>query len=369
MITGADTGLVVGRVSPVFTEGRLSLPLVEAPIARSFGLKDGQIIQTTVQVRGEQLGLFLRGRFLDVVPRQDWQAGQPLAFRVEVNANGSLTLHPVQLLASATTLDIAAAQEVSKPMPSRIESLFFRPPSATDTLSLFRPGVMDTLLANIPRPDLQALWRAMQISKASITPDVIRQALVGAMGTESNIAKGKVPVATDPKQLMHGLLLAWTQDNAGLEERKISEGQLNNVMDELESAQLHAVQAQTQGEMMFSIVLPFKDAEPVEISFERQPGESGQKEQLTVNVHSQSREYGELWLKTNLLGKTEVELVMWAVREDVVAQARDLSGLLGLELQKASLVMRSFQVIHGERPFKHPEHAPTGCGHILDMRA
>lgn len=369
MITGADNGLVIGRVSPVFTEGRLSLPLVEAPIARNFGLKDGQIIQTTVQVRGEQLGLLLRGRFLDVAPRQDWQVGQPLAFRVEVNANGSLTLHPVPVLAPGAPLAIAAAQQASKPLPSRLDSLFFKPPSAPDTLSLFRPGVMDALLVNIPRSDLQALWRAMQFSKASITPDIIRQALVGAMGTESSIAKGKAPVATDPKQLMHSLLLALTQDNSNLEESKISEGQIKNVMDELESAQLHAVQAQTQGEMMFSIVLPFRDAEPVEISFERQPGESGQKDQLTVNVHSQSREYGELWLKTNLLGKTEVDLVMWAVREDVVTQARDLSGLLGLELQKASLVMRSFQVIHGERPFKHPEHAPTGCGHTLDLRA
>jgi hypothetical protein len=369
LITGTDNGLVIGRVSPVFTEGRLSLPLVEAPIARNFGLKDGQIIQTTVQVRGEQLGLLLRGRFLDVAPRQDWQVGQPLAFRVEVNANGSLTLHPVPVLAPGAPLAIAAAQQASKPLPSRLDSLFFKPPSAPDTLSLFRPGVMDALLVNIPRPDLQALWRAMQFSKTSITPDIIRQALVGAMGTESSIAKGKAPVATDPKQLMHSLLLALTHDNSGLEMSKISEGQIKNVMDELESAQLHAVQAQTQGEMMFSIVLPFRDAEPVEISFERQPGESGQKDQLTVNVHSQSREYGELWLKTNLLGKTEVDLVMWAVREDVVTQARDLSGLLGLELQKASLVMRSFQVIHGERPFKHPEHAPTGCGHTLDLRA
>ena len=369
MINGTDNGLVIGRVSPIFSEGRLSLPLVEAPIARSFGLKDGQIIQTTVHVRADQLGLLLKGRFLDVAPKQDWQVGQPLAFRVEVNANGSLTLHPVPLLSSGAPLAEALTQQASKPVPSRIDNLFYKPPSAPDTLSLFRPGVIDSLLANIPRPHLQALWRAMQVSKTSITPDAIRQALAGAMGAESNIAKGKAPVVTDPKQLLHGLLLAMAQDTAGLEESAITEGQLKNVMDELESAQLHAVQAQTHGEMLFSIVLPFRDAEPVEISFERQPGEPGKKEQLTVNVHSQSPEYGELWLKTNLLGATDVELVMWAVRENVVSQAREFSGLLGLELQKANLVMRSFQVIHGERPFKQAEHAPTGCGHILDTRA
>jgi len=366
-MTGSDIGLVVGRVSPVFPEGRLSLPLVEASIARNFGLRDGQIIQTTVQVRGEQLGLLLRGRFLDVPPRQEWQAGQKLEFRVEVHPNGSLTLHPIPVVTPLPS--IAQAMPTLKPVLSRVDTLFFKPPGAPDTLSLFRPGVMDALLTNIPRPDLQALWRAIQVSKTAITPDAIREALIGAMGAEASISKGKIPISKDPKQLLHGLLLEAAQDKSGIEKSPISEDQLKNVMDELESAQVHAVQAQYQGEMMFSIVLPLRDAEPLEISFERQPGESEQKPLLTVNVHSKSREYGELWLKTNLLGKTDVELVMWALREGVVEQARELSDLLGQELEKAGLVMRSFQVIHGERPFKLPEHAPTGSGHILDMKA
>ena len=367
MITGSDIGLIVGRVSPIFTEGRLSPPLVEAPIARNFGLRDGQIIQTTVQVRGEQLGLLLRGRFLDVPPRQEWQAGQKIEFRVEVHPNGSLTLHPIPVVTPLTTL--AQLMQAPKPAPSRVDSLFFKPPGAPDTLSLFRPGVIDALFTNIPRPDLQALWRTMQVSKSALTPDVIRHALIGAMGAESSLAKGKIPIFKDLKQLLQGLLLEMAQDKAGIEKNTILEDQLKNVMDELESAQVHAVQAQSQGEMMFSIVLPLKDAEPVEISFERQLGGSEQSQLLTVNVHSKSREYGELWLKTNLHRKTDVELVMWALREGVVEQARELSGLLGQELEKAGLVMRSFQVIHGERPYKLAEHAPSGSGHILDMRA
>jgi hypothetical protein len=367
LITGPDNSLVVGRVSPIFTEGRLSAPLVEANIARNLGLRDGQIIQTTVQVRGEQLGLLLRGKYIDVPPRQEWQAGQKLSFRVEVNPSGSLTLHPVSTITPSVAM--APSDQIPKPVMSRVDNLFFKPPGAPDTLSLFRPGVMDSLLTNIPRPDLQTLWRAIQASKGTITPDVIRQALVGAMGAESTLAKGKIPSAKDPKQLLHGLLLALAEDSPGIEDTRTSESLLKNVMDEFESAQVHAVQAQSQGEMLFNIVLPFRDAEPVEISFERQPGAPEQSPLLTVNVHSQSREYGELWLKTNLLGKTEVELVMWAVREGVAAQARELTPLLGQELEQAGLVMRSFQIIHGERPFKQPEHGPTGCGHTLDLRA
>lgn len=372
MITGPDNGLVTGRVSFVFTEGRLSAPLVEAPIARNLGLNDGQIVQATVQARGEQLGLLLRGRFLDIPPRQDWQAGQNLAFRVEVNPNGSLTLHPIPLV---TPLPIAVAVAVpvelapKPPVLTRVESLLFRPPGAPEMVSLFRPGVMDSLLVNLPRPDLMVQWKALQLSRADITPDAIRQALFGSMGTEASIFKGKMAFAKDPKQLFLSLVTVLSQGELKTESIPDSENHIQHAIDELESAQVHALQSQNQGEMMFSIVLPFKDADPVEISFERQTGSNQQNQLLTVNVHSQSSEFGELWLKTNLHGKTDVELVMWAAREGIAEQARQLSGLLGLELQSAGLVMRSFQAIHGERPSRPSDRLPTGSGHILDMRA
>ena len=367
MITGTDNGVVLGRVSPVFIEGRLSLPLVEAPIARQLGLIDGQVVQATVQARGEQLSLFLRGHLIEVPARQEWQAGQTLAFRVQVNTDGSLTLHP---LSSATPpTPPSALAPTTAPVISRLGNLLFRPPGTPDTVALFRPGAMDAMLVNLSRPDLQNQLNAMRQSIASLTPDALRLALVGAMGSEISIAKGKRSPAEDPKQLLHKLLLAMGADGPAAEKDPGAADQIKGAMDEIEAAQVHAVQAQSEGALLFSMVLPFKDAAPIELSFERRAGAKDQQPIFTVNVHSNSPEYGELWLKTELHGKREVELVMWALRPGVAEQAREFSAALGLELQGAGLVMKSFQVIQGARPAQHPESPPSGCGLILDLQA
>jgi hypothetical protein len=366
LITGTDTGLVVGRVNPVFIEGRQSLPLVEAPVARELGLTDGQVVLATVQSRGEQLGLLLRGRLIEVPPRQDWQVGQALSFRVQVNTDGSLTLHPLATAAPPEALP-PLVDLTPKPVVSRIGNLLFRPPGTPDTQSLFRPGAMDALLVTVARPDLQAQWNAMRLTTAGLTPDLIRQALIGAMGSEAGLVKGQRPTASDPKQMFHNLLLALVQSNTASEDTVSAREQIKRAIDEVESAQVHAVQTQSQGAMMFSLVLPFKDAEPVELSFERSPAAQDQLQLLTVNVHSQSREFGELWLKTELHGQHQVELVMWAARASIAEQAQKLSAALGLELQGAGLSMRSFQVIHGARPAPPVEQAPTESGLILDV--
>lgn len=367
MITGTDNGLVLGRVSPVFIEGRLSLPLVEAPIARQLGLIDGQVVQATVQARGEQLSLFLRGHLIEIPARQEWQPGQKLVFRIQVNTDGSLTLHP--LAAAPVTEPPGVVASSVPPVISRLGNLLFRPPGTPETLALFRPGAMDALLVNLSRPDLQTQWHALRLSISNLTPDALHSALVGALGSEANMAKGKRSLAEDPKQLLHKLLLALGADAPATEQDLVVTNQIKRAIDEIESAQVHAVQAQSEGALMFNMVLPFKDAAPVELSFERRSVEKEQLQILTVNVHSHSQEFGELWLKTELHGKREVELVMWALRPGVVEQAREFSGALGLELQGAGLRMRSFQVIHGARPAKPPENSPSGCGMILDLRA
>ena len=363
--------MVIGRVSPVFIEGRLSPPLVETPIARQLGLIDGQVVQATVQARGEQLGLFLRGHLIEVPARQEWQTGQKIAFRVQVNTDGSLTLHP--LAAASTPVPVTAPSSAvayaSAPVISRLGNLLFRPPGAPDTVSLFRLGAMDSLIANLARPDLQNQLNAMRHSIASLTPDAIRAALVGAMGSETTIAKGKRSPAEDPKQLLNKLLLALGADAPVSEQDLAASDQIKRAIDEIESAQVRAVQAQSEGAVMFNMVLPFKDAAPIEISFERKAKANDLPQILTVNVHSHSQEFGELWLKTELQGKSTVELVMWALRPDVVEQARAFSSFLGLELHGAGLTMKSFQVIQGARPVQPSESPPPGCGLILDLRA
>jgi hypothetical protein len=93
-----------------------------------------------------------------------------------------------------------------------------------------------------------------------------------------------------------------------------------------------------------------------------------------VNVHSTSADYGELWLKTELLDKDRVDLMMWARNAAVVDMAQSGAATLGEQLQVAGIAMRSFKVIHGERPGGQTggtQDPPVSAlaGAVLDIRA
>lgn len=366
MITAPDSALLVSRAHPVFVEGRFSAPLVEAKVGRELGLSDGQVIQALVQARGDQLGLFLRGRFVEVASMPDWHPGTTLSLRVQVNSDGSMTLHPGAAVSSGP----AAAAGTPPPIIQRVENLLFHPGGLPDLQALFKPGVMDALIRALARPDLQAQWNSMRLSMSNVSPEAIRFALVGAMGSEAALARGQGLAVQGPKQLLQQLLLALGQTQHRSEEAEGDlSAQIQRAIDDIESAQVHAVQSQMQGAMMFNLVVPFKDAEPVALSFERQRASSEQQEVFTINIHSNSREHGEVWLKTEVHDRNVVELFMWATQAGVVDQAEQGAQALTEELLRSGITMRSFQVICGARPAALPDLPPADCGRILDTRA
>ena len=129
------------------------------------------------------------------------------------------------------------------------------------------------------------------------------------------------------------------------------------------------VQAQAQRELLFTFVLPFKDAEPVELQFRRPPRQGDEQPPFIVNVHSRNEALGEIWLKTQLNGLDKVELTMWALQGGVVEQAKNRSAELASTLTEAGLTMQSFQVIHGPRPDSQPDWKPSGRGMVVDLSA
>ena len=390
MIQGAESTYPVPRANPNFIEGRLGPPMIEASTARALGLRDGQVVEALVQARGDQLGLLLRGKMIDG-PRMsdsplmsdiartpgspqmgdsarmaDWKPGQSVWLRVQVNPAGLWVLQPVSPAAAQAPPMLESSAQAAI---SRVGNLLFRPPGMSEILQLFKPGTLDALLATVSRPDLQQQWQAMRLSMSRLSPEAIRGAVAAAMGAEVWMARGKGLAVEDPKQLLRKLLEALQDGDGASSDDVAATRQVQQGIDEIESAQLHAVQAQAQREMFFSMVIPFRDANPVELSFKSRPASAGQARLLTVNVHSRNRELGELWLKTELHGERDVELMMWARQPEVVSQARQRSGLLGQELREAGLQMRSFQAIHGARPAQPPEPAPSGRGMILDLQA
>jgi hypothetical protein len=257
------------------------------------------------------------------------------------------------------------------PLVSRIANLLYRPEINSVLPQIFQPGTLDALLSTVQRPDLQAQWRSLQLNMAQLTPGALRQAMMGAMGAEVWLAKGMQPPVQDPKQLLRKLIaelnVASTDESAEAEPGLIEK--LTKAVDDIESSQVQAVQAQAQQEVLFSMTLPFVDANPVELTVRRGPRQDGEQPVLTVNVHSKTEDLGPVWLKTQLMNAQQIELTMWAEQGNVVEQARARSYLLGDELRAAGLNMRAFSVVHGARPPERSDWTPSGRGLVVDVSA
>jgi len=407
LITGADALGLPGRVNPLFLEGPL-LP-IETPIAKELQLRDGQVVQATLRLSGGQPELMLRGRIINTPVLMLGHLAPTVWLKVVQTPQGGWALQPTKepptpALHAVTPLSPPMTPSLSQvaSMPpallpsvySRMANLLFRPPGPSDVAQLFRPGTLDALIKTLARPDLQAQWRGMQLSMAQLTPEAISRALASALGAEVWLSRGQSAPNSDPKLLLRKLIQALQSpdktantlrlvqnDESDDIVQALSSGprdsdtpaatfaQLQHAFEEMESAQVQAVQAQAQREVLFRMTLPFIDAEPVELVFRREPRNSDQLPLLTVNVHSRSETYGPVWLKTQLEGSQHIDLTMWAEKADVASTARLRSNELGLQLQQAGLTMRSFQIVHGARPEAPADFTPTGRGLVVDMSA
>ena len=419
------------RPSPLFLQGQASVPLVEAVTARALELKDGQIVQATVQPQGEQLALLLRGRQIGVPRANGWEVGQRLSFQVKSHADGSVTLQllgpnakpPFPLASNAPGAPTAQtatpyAPEIGAKNPaapaqaavatpatsavtaialsglggasamtglpfagfagvfSRLGSLLYREPGMPDLRQLFAPGEgLDAVLAKISsspqlqaqaQVQMQAQWQAIRLSAERLTPEGIRMALLSAMGSETSIGRIRNPAPLDPKQLLHQLLKAVI--DAGEEDGPEAQ-HIKRALGDLDAAQIGAVKAQADGAMAMSVVLPFANQAPIELRFERQPQTPGQESVYTVNAHSNSPDFGELWLKADLHGDTDLDLSMWALRPAVVALAQEGAQALRDNLREVGLSMRSFHAHPGARPTAPAAIQPQALsGTVLDFR-
>jgi hypothetical protein len=357
-----------GRLNPIYLEGKL-FPLA-APAARELGLKDGEVVQALVQSRpGGDMALLLRGRLIDLPRPSPWVEGQTLNLKVQAAPSGPWAL---QLLPASTGLPslpalLSAASETPL-LFSKVANLLFRPAGLQELAQLFKPGTLDTLLQSVPRPDLQDQWRSLQLSMAQLTPQALSQAFAAGMGAEAWLARGLAAPVEDPKQLLRRLMAALARGDADDDSPEKISG-LQRAVDDLEASQVQAVQAQSQSEVLMRMVLPFHDADPVELVFRRGAREGGKRPPLTVNVHSRSQVLGEIWLKTQLHTAEHVELTMWALQADVVRQAKSHAGELGRQLGDAGLTMKSFQIVHGARPSEPAAWRPSSRGMVVDVSA
>ena len=383
MITGAEALIAPSRINPIYLDGKLLT--FQASIAQDLGLKDDQIVQAMVRLHGDQPKLLLQGRMIDAPASSLAAPGESMWLRVQNKAEGQWRFQPVpppagtQATSAALTLNVPTLMMAPNlaPVVSRIANLLYRPTGAVELSQLYKPGTLDALLGTIGRPDLLTQWRGLQLSMSQLTPSALKQAMMGAMGSEVWLSRGMPTAIQDPKQMLRRLIdaintnnLSTTQSSDGDDTDSIGiVSGLQRAVDDLEASQVKAVQAQAQQEILFNMTLPFVDANPVELTIRRGPKQEGESPLLIINVHSKSEELGPVWLKTQLANSEQVELTMWSEDPNVVSQARSRSSLLGQELGNAGLTMKSFQVVQGARPNETSVWAPSGRGLVVDVSA
>ena len=350
------------RPLAIFPQGGVPAPLLEGSTSRSFDLKDVQVVQALPAAQAEQMDLMLRGR----------QIGAPISTYAATIAPlpPSAPVLALQNIQAAVTSGLAWAPSTGvEGTFSRLGSLLYRRAGLPDVRDLFKPGGLNALLTQKApdRPELQAQWQAMRLSMQQPTPEGIREAVMAAMGSETSVARVRRPSPLDPKQMLHQILglLSSSSEEDTEDRQRIKRG-----IGDLDAAQVAAVQAHNQRDLNFRMVLPFVDAEPVELAFERKQGKNDSNPVYSVNLHSQSTDYGEMWLQADLQGSDQIDLTLWAVRASMVQMAQEGTAALGQNLQDAGLAMRSFRAHHGARPEPAPDldlHAQPGT--VVDLQA
>ena len=339
------------RPTPIFLEGSASIQLNQQA-AKDLGLKDGQIVQGVIATRGDMLKLILNNKELDWSASGRFKPGDKLDFRVETSIFGR-SLVPLGRTAAVGSSTAPPA------LSPRLLSLMHRPEQPSVLASLFKQGGLDAIVAQLSGSEQQMRANLLH-SMARLSPQAVKQALInsGLFG-ESRLV-GATPVQIpDIKQMLRMLLRMIPVKSA-------ITADLERAVDEIESKQLDSLQGQQSRELGYSFVLPFMDANPVEIELYREPLSSSiEGEEWVINLHTESRHLGELWLKTTLKSAASVEMIMWAPFGDVAQRAQEAASELEYELERFGLGLAKFDVLSAPRPSS--SEATGGSGQVVDI--
>jgi len=379
---GPELVSAASRIGPVQAENRTVW--VQTPVAQQLGLRDGQIVQATAEVRDQRVRLWLKDFFFELPNGWVLKDGDKPFLRVSHNPGGwgfliqaypngqapAATATPVNQLfglrAAAPPPLIPPDEALPEQLPNRLGMLLMHPPGFATFSKLLSDVAQGSLSTQAEiGPWLQRLLQQRN-SMAQINPSMLRKAVMGQARSIENILLQGQEAADDPKTLLKTLLslLSDEGNNKGVLR------QVEDAASEFEAAQAQSAQKMQQGELSLHVILPFVDADPVDLHFQRPPRKKGQEETpLSVDIHSRSRVLGEVWLNTQISKGSDVDLVMWALRGEVAHLAKERSGELSLELGSAGLQLQSFQIFNAPRPLARVSESSGTRGSVIDLRA
>lgn len=351
------------------------------PDAKDLGLREGQIVQGSVQARGDRTLFELNGRFFDLPPvLQRVAPGDLRWFRVARQADGlvlkmlpgapGLASAPQESDDSRPLIDprssLSQRADMAQPAVSvRHLALLNSAGSASSLASALVPGQLESKLIDLGAMDLARALALSRLRTEGLSATAIEQAVARAgLWGEAALAAGKGLQTLDLKILLRqiGRLLA---------ARSAGDGEIDEAVDEIERKQLDAVQSATEGRQAFSVTLPFADSPAVSLRFERQAAEegSGGRASYSIDIHVAPPQTGDIWLKTTVSGNS-VDVNVWTYRPEVARLAQAEQPGLFASLQEAGLALRAFRVLEGSPPGLPSSSPPPRVSTLgLDLQA
>ena len=284
---------------------------------------------------------------------------------------------------------------------TRLNTLIFEPSQLSAVFELLMPGALSSLVSQPQLQNWVQRWNANRLSMASLNPAALKNVVLAQSKTiESQLlgtsdrgfvnnggayksgvnnpstealaslgqGGGTLGFDQDPKTMLKSLSSLLDQMQPTTETTKLSH-QVKIATNELESSQVQTAQQLMRGDLAFHAVIPFWDADPVDLYFKKFKNghDDASEHTLSVDIHSKSRVLGEVWLNTSISKSTQVDLVMWAVRPEVAELARTNSTELGYELGVSGLSLNSFQIFNAPKPIEEPLPRPHAVS-VLDTR-
>jgi hypothetical protein len=177
------------------------------------------------------------------------------------------------------------------------------------------------------------------------------------------LGRGQASSVLDVKTLLRRLIRALGERDSP------HKASLQRAIDDIEAAQVESLSAQSRGELAFALVLPFANSNPVDIEFFRASRRRNQKEAppFTVNIHTDHHVLGELWLKISFVTRSQIDLLVWAIKPATAERARQKVSQLTKALRESGLSLGLFRVFNSARPSVPTGSSPPGA--MLDVQA
>lgn len=372
---GPENVLGVARTQVLHIEHRTLW--VEANTAEQLNLRDGQVIQAVAKALDGSVRLWLKDFSFGVPNGWNVREGDMPFLRVSLTPGGwGLLIQPSAPSGGHPPASAASADSLRSPKASaellqgtRLSTLLLQPPGFASLLPWLQPGVLEVLARSLGANDWLQKFRAASLTMAQLNPEVLKRAVLAqAHSIEHELGQQRV-AQDEPKSLLRKLLAVLDQEEGQVLVDKVSRN-IQRGVDELEAAQLHTIQDLSRGQLALHVVLPFLDADPVELFFHRPPRSNDQETPpLSVDIHSRTRGLGEIWLNTVISKGQLVDLMMWAVKSETAELAKLNASELQFEMDLFDLKLRSFQIFNAPRPGQPEEWSPPDRGSVVDKRA